>query len=296
VVGAEVLGEGVALGSEVWWRGAVSLLLVALWDADSEPDLICHGRVFSELWMRARRPPPTSSSACPSYSVAGSAAAMGRVVAGLQASYGPVRRFCHCGAVTVDDSQRHVLWTLKLIHNGRWWRPCDLCLVSISSIYELQRCMSSCGTLYSTETIAHDAYVIFVPFGLIRRRRVRAPLMPVLRFNGEDPPGLSSVMVHFDLQLIPQPHRHLPTRLLVEPLALRLVRLQEALEEYYRRFFESEFSPDPLAGSGCSLRHMLHVSSVAYLLCVQLGTRGTYSVTQSQGCCNGCYVISCYIV
>jgi hypothetical protein len=90
VVGAEVLGEGVALGSEVWWRGAVSLLLIALWDADSEPDLIRHGRLCSEMWMRARRPPPTSSSACPSFFVAGSAAAMGMVVAGLQASYGPV--------------------------------------------------------------------------------------------------------------------------------------------------------------------------------------------------------------
>ena len=103
------------------------------------------------------------------------------------------------------------------------------------------------------------------------RRRVRAPLQWILIFNGKEPPGLRSVMVHLYLQLIPQPQRLLPTQLLVEPLALRLVRLQEALEEYNYRCFESEFSTDPLAGSSCTLRHKHHVSLVVHFICVQLG-------------------------
>jgi hypothetical protein len=109
---------------------------------------------------------------------------------------------------------------LELIQYQRWWHPCTVCTMSNSSTYELQRCMSSCDTSYSRQAAAHEAYAIFVSFELIRRRRVRAPPMPLLRFNDKDPPGLSSVMALLDLQLIPLPHRYLPTRLLVEPLAL----------------------------------------------------------------------------
>jgi hypothetical protein len=185
------------------------------------------------------------------------------------------------GASDVGDSQGDVVLMLELIQYQRWWHPCTVCTMSNSFTYELQRCMSSCGTSYSRQAAAHEAYAIFVSFELIRRRRVRAPSMPLLRFNGEDPPGLSSVMALLDLQLIPLPHRHLPVRLLVEPLALRLVRLQEATEEYDRKFDVYKFASDPLVGSGCPLCHMLHVSSVAYLLCVQLGTSGFFSVMWS---------------
>jgi hypothetical protein len=52
--------------------------------------------------------------------------------------------------------------------------------------------------------------------------------MSLPKFSGEDFFDLSSVMHPQDLQLDPKPQRCLPTRLLVEPLALRLVRLQEA--------------------------------------------------------------------
>ena len=120
--------------------------------------------------------------------------------------------------------------------------------------------------------------------------------MAVLRFNGEDDdsPRLSSVMLLRDLQLNPLPRRRLPTRLLVEPLALRLVRLQEAPEEYGRRCFVSEFSPDPLAGSGCALRHVLSGYPVAFYLGVQLGTSGFCLALQTQSC-NEFYVLSCFI-
>jgi hypothetical protein len=119
---------------------------------------------------------------------------------------------------------------------------------------------------------------------------VRASSMTFLRFSGEDFTDLSSVMHILDLQLNPSPHMRLPTRLLVEPLALRLARLQEALEEYNCRFFESEFSTDPLAGSNCVLLLRQHVFSVAYCQCVHLGTSSLNSGLQSRYCVLGCIV------
>ena len=96
-------------------------------------------------------------------------------------------------------------------------------------------------------------------------------------------------MDYLDLQLIPLPQKHLSTRLLVKPLALRLARLQEALEEYDCRCFESEFSTDPLVGSSCTLLLRI-VSSVAYLVCAQLGN----FASQGEGCVD-CTVMYCNI-
>jgi hypothetical protein len=75
---------------------------------------------------------------------------------------------------------------------------------------------------------------------------------------------LSSVMLQLNLQLNPLPRSRRPTRL-PEPLALWLETLQKAPEECDCRFFESEFSPDPLTGSFRILMFSF--------LCVLLGPR-----------------------
>jgi hypothetical protein len=107
--------------------------------------------------------------------------------------------------------------------------------------------------------------------------------MSLPRFSGEDFVDLGSVKLPLNLQLNPQPRRRLPTRLLVEPLALRLVRLQEARGEDNCRFFPSEFSSDLLVGSNRLLRHRQFVLSVALFNCVHLGTY-VISVIQSMNC------------
>ena len=134
----------------------------------------------------------------------------------------------------------------------------------------------------------HDDFA-FLLFGTCRRR-VRASLLRFLRFSSREPPDLSSVMDIQDLQLNPSPRRRLPTRLLVEPLALRLARLREALEECNCRYFESEFLPDPLAGSGCALVHRQHASLVVYVICVHPG-----NFVHEGESCNGCAVMCCTI-
>jgi hypothetical protein len=62
-----------------------------------------------------------------------------------------------------------------------------------------------------------------------------------------------------NVQLNHLPRLSLPTRLLVEPLALRLERLCEALEEHSCRIVASMLSTDPLAGSDfiLLLRHLV---------------------------------------
>ena len=93
---------------------------------------------------------------------------------------------------------------------------------------------------------------------------MRSSLLRFLRFDSQEPPNLGSVLDISYLQLNPLPHRRLPTRLLVEPLALRLARLQEAPEECDCRFVASEFSTDPLLGSGCTLRHIQSLYSLLF--------------------------------
>jgi hypothetical protein len=62
-----------------------------------------------------------------------------------------------------------------------------------------------------------------------------------------------------------------PTRLLVEPLALQLVRRYEASKEHICRINVSMLSMNPLAGSDYILPLRLLV--VVHLVCVHLGTR-----------------------
>jgi hypothetical protein len=88
-----------------------------------------------------------------------------------------------------------------------------------------------------------------------------------------------------DIQLNPKPQRRLSTWLLVEPLALRLIRLQEVPREDNCRFFPSKFSSDPLTGSNCFLRHRQYMLSVASLSCLLLGTSLIF-IFQSTGCIN----------
>ena len=183
---------------------------------------------------------------------------------------------------------KRYMWMLMTLQCHVLWRPHVRHWVSTISSSELHCYLSGCGALYPLQAAMYDAYV-FLLFG-IRRRWVRASLLWILRFNGQEPPGLSSVMAHLDLQLIPQPQRHLSTRLLVEPLALRLARLREALEECNCRYFESEFLPDPLAGSGCALVHRQHASLVVYVICVHPG-----NFVHEGESCNGCAVMCCTI-
>jgi hypothetical protein len=104
---------------------------------------------------------------------------------------------------------------------------------------------TSCYTQNSYQAADHFAFAFFVLLGCIRRRQLRESLMSLPRFGGEDFFDLSSVIRPQDLQLNLKPHRCLPSRLLVEPLALLLARYQEALGEDNCRFFLSEFSSDP---------------------------------------------------
>jgi hypothetical protein len=87
-----------------------------------------------------------------------------------------------------------------------------------------------------------------------------------------------------DLQLNPLPQMRLLIRLLVEPLALRLVRLQEIAEEYNCRLFAFGFSPDLLTGSFYILLLRHYGFLAALCQCVHLGTIFVNSDFQSTSC------------
>ena len=115
-----------------------------------------------------------------------------------------------------------------------WWR-CELDTTSLASLVMstptgsslvLNCYLSGCCTAYLLLATVHVGRV-FLLFGT-GRRRVRLPMLRFLRFNSKEPPDLGSVLDISYLQLNLLPHRRRPTRLLVEPLALRLVRLREA--------------------------------------------------------------------
>ena len=150
-----------------------------------------------------------------------------------------------------------------------WWR-CELDTTSLASLVMstptgsslvLNCYLHGCCTAYLLLATVHVGCV-FLMFGT-GRRRVRSSRLRFLRFNNKEPPDLGSVLDISYLQLNLIPHRRLPTRLLVEPLALRLARLREAPEECDCRFVASEFSTDPLIGSGCTLRHVHYMFLVA---------------------------------
>jgi hypothetical protein len=164
-----------------------------------------------------------------------------------------------------------VTWSTPthIYHHQRRTRARCLLISRKITVLQLQSCYHTWISLQVTD---HAVLAFFVPLGCIRRRQMRESPMSLPRFSGEDLFELSSVMHPQDVQLNPQPQRRLSTRLLVEPLALRLIRLQEALGEDSCRFFPSEFSSDPLTGSNCFLRHRQYVLPVAPLSCVLLGT------------------------
>jgi hypothetical protein len=150
-----------------------------------------------------------------------------------------------------------------------------------------------CYTLISCHATGRSVFAFFVLLGCIRRRQMRESPKSLPRFSGEDFFDLSSVMLPPDLQLDPKPQSCLPTRLPVEPLALRLVRFQEGLGEYNCRFF-------------CPISHrnpwqapvvFFSIDSVRFLVVALLGVHlGTifFSVIQSSSCMS--YVISaCYL-
>ncbi|CAM0957592.1 unnamed protein product [Alopecurus aequalis] len=137
-----------------------------------------------------------------------------------------------------------VMWIMLYASNQASGSTTRSKFISKYSSYELRCYVSGCCALNPLQAEVHDEDA-FLLFGTCRRQ-VRASLLRFLRFNGKEPPVLSSVMDHLDLQLNPLPHRHLLTRLLVEPLALQLARLQEGMEEYDCRYVVSEFSTDPL--------------------------------------------------
>jgi hypothetical protein len=125
---------------------------------------------------------------------------------------------------------------------------------------DLRRCPSSAAPRKESSNYTEDLLRIaikvvyaFLPLGCIRRRQLRSSPMSLPRFNGEDHSVLSSVKLTPYLQLNLRPRWSLPSRLLVEPLALRMERLLEAPEVHSCRFISSVFSTDPLAGSDCVL-------------------------------------------
>jgi hypothetical protein len=95
--------------------------------------------------------------------------------------------------------------------------------------------------------------------------------MSLPRFSGEDSSVLSSVVLPPYLQLSLLPRWSLPSRLLVEPLALWLAGLLEAPKDHSYRFISSVFSMDPLVGSGCVLPLRQLVLVVVPLFSVVLG-------------------------
>jgi hypothetical protein len=131
---------------------------------------------------------------------------------------------------------------------------------------------SGCYTLISCQATKRSVFAFFMPLGCIHWRQMRESPMSLPRFNIEDFFELSSVMLPPDLQLNPQPQSCLPTQLLVEPLALRLVRFQEALGEDNCRFFcsNSHWTPwqAPVVLFGIDSVHF----TVVPLLGVHLGT------------------------
>jgi hypothetical protein len=131
---------------------------------------------------------------------------------------------------------------------------------------------SSCYTQISYQAAGHSVFAFFVLLGCIHRRQLRESLMSLPRFGDEDFFDLSSVIHPQELHLNLKPHSCLPSRLLVEPLALWLVRYQEAprAREDNCKFFLSEVSSDLLGGSNCVLPHRQCVVSILSLVSVCL--------------------------
>jgi hypothetical protein len=155
------------------------------------------------------------------------------------------------------------------------------CLLISEEMVVLQL-LSGCRILISCQAADQAVFAFFVPLGCIRRRQMRESPMSLPRFSGEDFFDLSSVMHPLDLQLNPKPQRRLPMRLLVEPLALRLVRLQEAPGEDNCRFFVRILIGPPSRLQLCSPASTVLLLAAPFR-CVHLGTC-FISVFQSSSC------------
>jgi hypothetical protein len=123
--------------------------------------------------------------------------------------------------------------------------------------------------LAATLRITDQVVLVFLLLGCIRQRQLRSSPMLLPRFSEEDSSVFSSMLLHLYLQLNLLPRWSLPSRLLAEPLALRLARQLEALEVHSCRFISYVFSTDPLAGSDC----VLHRRSCSCNFSLQCGSR-----------------------
>jgi hypothetical protein len=137
----------------------------------------------------------------------------------------------------------NLLTPVCIVHQQRHF--CACCFLNTSEIVVLQW-QSGCYTIGYLRAAGHSVFAFFAPLGCIRRRQMRESPMSFRRFSDEDFLVLSLVKLPFNLQLSPQPQTCPPTRLLVESLALRLVRFQEAPEEDNYRFFPCESNPGRL--------------------------------------------------
>jgi hypothetical protein len=203
-------------------------------------------------------------------------------------------QFCSHKANQISGQQRSwsCLCACKSIRRGKdhQRRARTRCLLGFKEMVVLHL-QSGCCIWISCQAAVHAVFAFFVPLGCIRRRQIRESPMSLPRFNGEEFFDLSSVMHPQDLQLNPKPHRRPPTRLLVEPLALRLVRLQEAPGEDNCRFPVRILIEPPDRLHLCSPASTV-LSVASFLQCVHLGT-WFISVFQSLSCL--VYVVSvCY--
>jgi hypothetical protein len=154
--------------------------------------------------------------------------------------------------------------------NDHQMRARTRCLLGFKEMVVLHL-QSGCCIWISCQAAVRTVFAFFVPLGCIRRRQMRESPMSLPRFSGEDFFDLSSMMHPQDLQLNPKPHRRLPTRLLVEPLTLWLVRLQEAPGEDYCRFSVRSLIEPPDRLHLCSPASAV-LSVASSLKCVHLGT------------------------
>lgn len=92
-------------------------------------------------------------------------------------------------------------------------------------------------------------FVVFISLGCVRRRQVRSSPLWLLRFGDEDPSVLSSVKLPRHLHLNFQPRGLAPSQWLVEPLAIWLAGLCEALDDHICRCCKSMILMDNLVGS-----------------------------------------------
>lgn len=132
----------------------------------------------------------------------------------------PFRRRCRGGSVS--SMAGLTLWLAPVV------APCEVHQIYFFSLDVVIQ--SGCYNKDQLRIAVQAGFAIFFPLGCVRRRQMRSSSLLLPRFGGEDVLVLDSVTHHQNLQLNLQPHVPHPTRLLVEPLDLRLVRPFDAPE------------------------------------------------------------------